>query len=213
MFFTFVRSSNSSITGQTVGSLTASVLETLFKGSYVLAKMERPLENLVPKPEPITYPAEYDAEGELISEERIEEPYRRRDFGEATLAEVKAGSEAVVDFLAGETREYFVSQGQLIQEEYRYARVEAQQWVDAGKPDDAIPDAVQVWMDANDMTADEVVADIEQTALAWEAALGAIRNARLTAKGAIRKATDIATVQQAVQTARDQFEQVKATAT
>tara|TARA_B100000929_G_scaffold145143_1_gene114971 strand:+ start:1566 stop:2201 length:636 start_codon:yes stop_codon:yes gene_type:complete len=161
----------------------------------------------------VNHDAVLDDNGEVIEpayRETIDHPVV---YGEPTLAEVQVGSEAVVDFLAGETREYFVSQGQLIQEEYRYAREEAQKWVDAGKPVDAIPDAVQVWMGANDMTADEVVADIEQTALAWEAALGAIRNARLTAKGAIRKATDIVAVQQVVQTARDQFEQVKATAT
>lgn len=102
----------------------------------------------------------------------------------------RAVAKAQIDTAAGSARARYVSAGQLIEEEYRLALQQAQQWRLAGNPADDVPQAVQDWADAADMTVEEAAMHIEQTDAAWQQILLSIRQVRLTGKAAINAAQD-----------------------
>lgn len=95
-----------------------------------------------------------------------------------------------IDAAAGDARQAFVSIGWGVEEEYRLAKQQADAWIAAGKPADAVPPAVAVWAQARGWTAEQAVQDILDTEAAWMAALAAIRQARLLGKAAVDAAPD-----------------------
>lgn len=97
-----------------------------------------------------------------------------------------------IDAAAGEARAAFVSIGWGVAEEYRIAKAEADAWIAAGKPADAVPPSVAVWAQARGWTAEQAAQDILETEAAWMAALAAIRQARLLGKAAVDAAPDTA---------------------
>ncbi|AWL12805.1 hypothetical protein HMF8227_02353 [Saliniradius amylolyticus] len=104
------------------------------------------------------------------------------DSGDA----LKTALKAAIDTAAGSVRKAYVSQGQLVEEEYHLAKQHAEGWDGSG---DA-PATVQAWADASGLSTAEAKDDILATATAWEQALTAIRAARLSGKAAVSGATD-----------------------
>lgn len=102
----------------------------------------------------------------------------------------RATIKVIIDTAAGSARARYVSAGQLIEEEYRLALQQTQQWRAAGSPSDSVPQAIQDWADAANITAEEAVVSIEQTDAAWQQVLLNIRQARLAGKAAIDAAPD-----------------------
>lgn len=101
----------------------------------------------------------------------------------------KAAKDAI-DAAAGDARRAFVSIGWGVEEEYRLAKQQADEWVAAGKPADAVPPAVSVWAQARGWTAEQAAQDIIDTEAAWMSALAAIRQVRLLGKAAVDAADD-----------------------
>lgn len=95
-----------------------------------------------------------------------------------------------IDLAAGKARDAFVSPGQYVAEEYRLAKQDADAWVAAGKPSDAVPDSIAVWAQARGWTPEQAAQDILDTEAAWMSALSAIRQARLLGKAAVDAAPD-----------------------
>lgn len=95
-----------------------------------------------------------------------------------------------IDAAAGAARAAFVSIGWGVEEEYRLAKQQADEWVAAGKPANDVPPAVAVWAQARGWTAEQAAQDILDTEAAWMAALAAIRQARLLGKAAVDAAPD-----------------------
>lgn len=101
-----------------------------------------------------------------------------------TDAEVELACRDAIDQAAGNARVAFISKGLLIEEEYRLAKTQAEQWIADGKPS-KVPDAVQSWAEAADVSPEEAANDIAATAQNWELALASVRQARLTGKAAL----------------------------
>src|SRR5690606_7318866 len=101
----------------------------------------------------------------------------------------KAAKDAI-DAAAGDARRAFVSVGWGVEEEYRLAKQQADEWVAAGKPANDVPPAVAVWAQARGWTAEQAAQDILDTEAAWMSALSAIRQARLLGKAAVDAAPD-----------------------
>lgn len=95
-----------------------------------------------------------------------------------------------IDAAAGDARRAFVSVGWGVEEEYRLAKQQADEWVAAGKPANDVPPAVAVWAQARGWTAEQAAQDILDTEAAWMSALAAIRQARLLGKAAVDAAAD-----------------------
>lgn len=95
-----------------------------------------------------------------------------------------------IDTAAGAARLRYVSAGQLIEEEYRQALAAVQAWRAGGSPADAVPPEVVSGAEYSDITHEEAAVEIEQTAVAWEGVLSAIRDLRLGGKAAVREAAD-----------------------
>lgn len=124
-----------------------------------------------PRPSPY-HVAQLDGTWELDAERR------RQDARDA------------IDLAAGKARNAFVSPGDYVAEEYRLAKQDADAWVAAGKPSDAVPDSIAVWAQARGWTAEQAAQDIIDTEAAWMDALAAIRQARLLGKAAVDAAAD-----------------------
>lgn len=105
------------------------------------------------------------------------------------LAERRKRAKDAIDTAAGKARERYVSKGYLIEEEYRLAKNQTQQWRDSGSPANAVPASVQVWADAMGADAETAAQDIETTAAAWEQVIQSIRSLRLAGKAAVNGAT------------------------
>src|SRR5690606_31005299 len=101
----------------------------------------------------------------------------------------KAAKDAI-DAAAGDARRAFVSVGWGVEEEYRLAKQQTDEWVAAGKPADAVPPAVEVWAQARGWTPEQAAQDILDTEAAWMSALAAIRQVRLLGKAAVDAADD-----------------------
>lgn len=86
-----------------------------------------------------------------------------------------------IDRAAGEARKRYVSQGDLVAEEYRIALEDAESWDGSGNA----PDSIAAWANASGMTEADAQADILATSLAWRTALEAIRSIRLNGKAAV----------------------------
>jgi len=99
-------------------------------------------------------------------------------------------AKTAIDNAAGEARQRFVSNGSLIDMEYKLAQEQTQAWRAAGSPADDVPLAVSDWAAAAGITDEQAAADIEATATAWENVLLAVRQIRLSGKAAIDAATD-----------------------
>lgn len=101
----------------------------------------------------------------------------------------KAAKDAI-DAAAGAARRAFVSVGWGVEEEYRLAKQQADEWVAAGKPADAVPPSIAAWAQARDWTPEQAATDILQTEQLWTSMLLAIREQRLLGKGAVDAADD-----------------------
>ena len=108
-----------------------------------------------------------------------------------------------VDLMAGQARSRFVSQGSLIQEEYRAAAAEVAEYRQTGD----VPSSLQLWADLSGQSVDESASEIEQTAALYSQVLLAIREIRLTAKVAIDKA-EADTINEILQNAETLFDEL-----
>jgi len=124
-------------------------------------------------------------------------------------AERRASTKRAVDTAAGNARARYVSAGQLIEEEYRLALQQTQQWRAAGNPPNSVPQAIQDWATATGITAEEAAVSIEQTAAAWETVLLTIRKLRLDGKVAVDNAADDADLAAIAQPYIDQLNAMK----
>lgn len=118
-------------------------------------------------------------------------------------------AKAAIDAAAGAARYRFVSDGQLIEEEYRLTLQEVIAWRSAGSPTDEIPQSLQSWMDAAAIDAEAAASSIEQTAQTWDAVLLSIRQTRLAGKAAVDAADDQADFDAMAQAVIDQLTQFK----
>jgi len=100
------------------------------------------------------------------------------------IAAEKTKAKLLIDQAAGQARQSFVSEGYLVEEEYRLALVQAKEWIAAGKAGDA-PDCIAVWAAASGLSESDAADNIVQTGEAWDHALAAIRSARLIGKANI----------------------------
>ncbi|ABC33407.1 conserved hypothetical protein [Hahella chejuensis KCTC 2396] len=121
---------------------------------------------------------EINDQGRPVAKRSAREPIQER----------RERARRAIDAAAGDARAAFVSAGQLVEEEYRLALRQVQQWRDAGQPADAVPEAIQHWADAAKLSALDAADDIERTAARWQAALLRIRGIRLQGKAAINQA-------------------------
>lgn len=104
-----------------------------------------------------------------------------------SLDEMKAALVLAIDATADAAR-LAVAGDPLRAEEYRIAEGEAKAYQAAGYAGD-VPPAVASWAEAKGWTGQQAADDILAVATAWNAALYAIRDARLKAKEAVRNAT------------------------
>lgn len=82
--------------------------------------------------------------------------------------------------------------------EYLKAAEDARAYKAAGYPEDAVPDYVQSWADAKLWTAKQACDDIINQELLWQGAAKLIRDYRLKAKEAVKRATTIEEVEAAM---------------
>ena len=115
--------------------------------------------------------------------------------------------ENTIDAAAGAARAAFVSNGELVEQEYQLAKREAQEWLDAGADTTSVPTCVQDHVDAFGVTATEAANEIVTTGEQWEQAMRDIRTLRLAGKAAVRNAD---TIEGAEQAANDAIAQLKA---
>ena len=108
----------------------------------------------------------------------------------APAAERRAIAKNSIDTAAGAARYRFVSNGQLIEEEYRLTLQQVKAWRAAGSPAEAIPFGLQSWINAAGIDAEEAASGIEQTAADWDTALLTIRQVRLAGKASIDASDD-----------------------
>lgn len=118
------------------------------------------------------------------------------EFYSNLLVSDKLSAKVTLDSLAGSIRAAYVSSGQLIQEEYRHAKLQADLWDGTG----SVPATIQSWADASGMTPLEAQADVIATAASWELVLETIRQVRLEAKAAVDAAESIDSVRGIVST-------------
>jgi len=111
-----------------------------------------------------------------------------KNYSTMTDAEVEKACRDAIDEAAGNVRIAYISKGLLVEEEYRLAKTQAEKWIADGKPNE-VPDAVQSWADAANMTPEEAADDIAATALSWEGVLATVRQARLSGKAALNSAS------------------------
>lgn len=128
---------------------------------------------------------QYAADGTLLTE-----PITETQLAAELAPIARQAARDAIDEAAGVARDAFVSPGQYVAEEYRLAKADADAWVAAGKPADAVPDSIAVWAQARGWTAEQAAQDILDTEAAWMAALAAIRQARLLGKAAVDAAAD-----------------------
>ena len=95
-----------------------------------------------------------------------------------------------IDGAAGFVRQAFVSNGQLIEEEYRLVKQLTEQWRAAGSPADDVPTAISVWAASVGLTDEQGAQSIEAATVQLEGVLITVRNIRLTGKGVIDNASD-----------------------
>lgn len=115
-----------------------------------------------------------------------------------------------IDTAAGNARQRYVSVGNLIGLEYQQAETATKEWRAAGSPPDAVPDDIQCWADAANMTAEQAATDIEQTATNWRQLLTTIRQIRLMAKAAVDAATDLGAADDMTTIAQPYIDQLEA---
>ena len=102
-----------------------------------------------------------------------------------TLNEQRINAKTRIDAAAGQARNRFVSTGALIEEEYRAAALDVEQWRTAGSDADAAPDSLISWAQISGQTLEQAASEIEHTAAGYRSALLAIRQIRLSAKAQI----------------------------
>lgn len=133
-----------------------------------------------------------------MNTEQIEAVLQQKEFETAvalvgpkystmTDAELNKACRDAIDEAAGAARIAYVSKGLLIEEEYRLAKSQADEWIAAGQPNE-VPSAIQSWAQAAEMIPEEAANDILATATQWEGILTAIRDARLNGKAALNAA-------------------------
>jgi len=105
------------------------------------------------------------------------------------LSEAQAHHQRRIDDKAGAVRQRFAPDW-LIDEEYWLTAQQAQAYADGGYSGD-VPEAVQSWADAANMTAKEAADDILATRQDYEQALMQIRRIRLVAKQQAAKASAV----------------------
>ncbi|KMQ72834.1 hypothetical protein [Marinobacter subterrani] len=106
------------------------------------------------------------------------------------LADRRKSAKQAIDRAAGQARQRYVSDGQLVEQEYRQALEATKEWRAAGSPANSVPADIQVWADAAGISAEESAQNIEATAAAWTQVLSNIRQIRLSGKAAVDAATD-----------------------
>lgn len=124
--------------------------------------------------------------------------------------ERRSEAKAEIDRKAGEVRARFLSDGDLIEQEYREAERAAITFREAGYPSDAVPQEVQSWADVADMTAQQASDDIESRAGQMRPVLATVRDLRLKGKDAMDKA-DADSIDATHQAYIDQLDAIKPT--
>lgn len=102
--------------------------------------------------------------------------------------ETKQSAKDRIDEAAGRARMRYVSKGDLVEQEYRFAMMDAEAWNSAPPA----PATVQSWADANPALTDAVAAqaDILAAGNAMRSILAAVRDKRLKGKAAVAAGTD-----------------------
>lgn len=95
-----------------------------------------------------------------------------------------------IDLVAGAARSSFVSEGALVEEEYRLALEQAKEWVEAGSPEDSVPKSVSCWAKSGGMTNEDAALNIMATGEGWNSVLLSIREVRLEGKAAVNACED-----------------------
>lgn len=121
---------------------------------------------------------------------------------------IKAKLKDSIDTKAGVVRAAYVSEGALIEEEYRLALQQAKDWRALGSPAGAVPLSVSDWAVASGMTNEQAAADIEQTSTYWDGVLLSVRKCRLDGKAAVDNAGVNDDLEAIAQTCLDQLEQL-----
>jgi len=127
---------------------------------------------------------------------------------EELIAAEKTKAKLLIDQEAGEARQRFVSEGYLVEEEYRLALQQATVWIDSGK-EEPTPECIAAWASASGMTDDEAADNIIQTSALWDTALAAIRALRLNGKAVITNLADNQDINVAAGAIVDQIKAVK----
>lgn len=126
---------------------------------------------------------------------------------DALLPAAQAQLGRAIDAAAGKARQAFVSNGELVAQEYQLAKQEAADWLANGKDETAIPSSVADHVAMTGQSTEEAAQEIVATAELWEQALSGIRSLRLGGKTAVRNAD---TIKGAEQAANEAIAQLKA---
>lgn len=105
-----------------------------------------------------------------------------------TIEEIKIKAKNEIDLMAGVTRNSVVSNGKYVDEEYRLAYDDAQDWITGGYLTDNVPSTITVWAESKKSTDKEAANDIIATREIWFEILRSIRKVRLTQKALIDSA-------------------------
>lgn len=125
-----------------------------------------------------------------------------------TLDEVKTDACRRIDEAAGRARSRLMSSGAGIEIEYRQAAEAVMAWRQAGSPEDAAPSEVTADADYRGVSPNEAARDIADRAEISAAAIRRIRQARLSGKRDVNRATTAREVASARYEAEQSLEQI-----
>lgn len=120
------------------------------------------------------------------------------------LGEVKANAIALIDTEAGHARSRHVSNGDLIDEEYKIAEQDAKEWDGVSE----CPESIAVYAEAEGITNEQSQQLILQTSAYWRVQVQLIRSIRLQAKADVRNCTTVEDVENAVNFAVAQLREI-----